>query len=162
MLAQGRDGCSHASPKMLQGIHVQLKASLHLERPSLGLDGSSGPGTGEGEGCWRSPRVTRIRETGAENTARGDRQVAGDGAQHELMLQVTRIYAPFSHQTVLTKQMKDKIVTSFKTDYKVLVSEEPCAAVWVTCPQSWLCSFSYKNDSGKEGCLAPQKQISRG
>ena len=126
------------------------------------MDSSSGPGMGEGEGCWRSPRVTRIREMGAENTSRGDRQVAGGRAQHELMLQVTRIYVPFPQQTLLKKQIKDKTIASFKTDYKVFVNEEPCAAVQVTCPQSWLCSFSYKNDSGKEGCLAPQKQVSRG
>ena len=162
MLAQGRDGCSHAPPETLQRHPCPTQTLSALgPRPSLGVDNSSGPGTGEGDGCWRSPMTTRIRETGAENTSRGDRQVAGDGAQHELMLQVTRVYAPFPHQTLLKNQIKDKIVTSFRTEtIRSLWVRSP--AVQVTCPQSWLCSFSYKNDSGKEGCLAPQKQVLRG
>lgn len=54
MLAQGSvDGCSHAPPKTLQGIHVQL--NLHLAQALTGSGQQQGPGTREGEGAGGAP-----------------------------------------------------------------------------------------------------------
>lgn len=73
----GQDGCSHVPPKTLQGIHVQLKPSLHLD--------PAGPLTGSGQQQWswdrgggrvlEEPQGDKVREMGAENTSR--RQAGG-------------------------------------------------------------------------------------
>lgn len=56
MLAQGRDGCSHAPPKTLQGIHVQLKPSLHLDPgPHWEWTAAVVLGRGRGKGAGGAP-----------------------------------------------------------------------------------------------------------
>lgn len=56
MLAQGRDGCSHVPPKTLQGIHVQLKPSLHLDPgPHWEWTAAVVLGWGRGKGAGGAP-----------------------------------------------------------------------------------------------------------